>query len=51
MQVVSKPKRVSVMVGGALMVVGCLGIWHRKPLPPGGDTNGGRMRPGAPRRR
>src|SRR5688572_25541184 len=28
MRVVSKPKRVSVMVGGALVIVGCLGIWH-----------------------
>jgi hypothetical protein len=28
MRVVSKPKRVSVMVGGALVVVGCLGVWH-----------------------
>lgn len=28
MRVVSKPKQVSVMAGGALIVVGCLGIWH-----------------------
>ena len=30
-RVVSKPQRVSVMVGGALMVVGCLGIWGMPP--------------------
>lgn len=28
MRVVSKPKRVSVMVGGTLVIAGCLGIWH-----------------------
>jgi len=32
MRVVSKPKRVSVMVGGALVIAGCLGIWHAAVL-------------------
>lgn len=38
MRVAKKPKRVSVMVGGALVITGCLGIWHAATLSNGPEN-------------